>query len=208
MSDTDVYSSEEEGEPEVLNGHGDSDFDSEDDLPLADVAGRRWRSTLTPRTLRPFTGPRPAHIRQLSAAANELDFFHIFFNEDLYSVIANETNAYAEKCRQGTRQWYSTSAAEIKAFVGALTLMGVLPAPCHYMYWPKDKMYHLSVLGSKVTRDRFEHLQRFLNITDTSNNPPSGQPGHYRLCHVRPLTERVATNCRNSYNASMHGSVY
>ena len=38
VSDTDVSSSEEEGEPEVLNGHGDSDFDSEDDLPLADVA--------------------------------------------------------------------------------------------------------------------------------------------------------------------------
>ena len=210
VSDTDVSSSEEEGEPEVLNGHGDSDFDSEDDLPLADVAGRRWRSTLTPRTLRPFTGPRPGPTRQLSAAANELDFFHIFFNEDLYSVIANETNAYAQKCRQagqGTRQWYPTSAAEIKAFVGALTVMGVLPAPCHDMYWLKDKMYHLSVLESKFTRDRFEHLQRFLHITDTSNNPPSGQPGHDRLCHVRPLIERVATNCRNSYNASMEVSV-
>ena len=66
VSDTDVSSSEEEGEPEVLNGHGDSDFDSEDDLPLAEVAGRRWRSILTPRTLRPFTGPRPGPTRQLS----------------------------------------------------------------------------------------------------------------------------------------------
>ena len=68
-------------------------------------------------------------------------------------------------------------------------------------------MYHLSVLESKFTRDRFEDLQRFLHITDTSNNPPSCQPGHDRLCHVRPLIERVAINCRNSYNASMEVSV-
>ena len=85
VSDTDVSSSEEEGEPEVLNGHGDSDFDSEDDLPLADVAGRRWSSTLTPRTLRPFTGPRPGPTRQLSAAANELDFFFIFSSKKIYT---------------------------------------------------------------------------------------------------------------------------
>ena len=80
VSDTDVSSSEEEGEPEVLNGHGDSDFDSEDDLPLADVAGRRWRNTLTPRTLQPFTG-------QLSAAANELDFL-IFSSMEIYTQLS------------------------------------------------------------------------------------------------------------------------
>ena len=59
-------------------------------------------------------------------------------------------------------------------------------------------MYHLSVLESKFGNDRFEHLQRFLPIADASKNPPSGQPGHDRLCHVRSIIERVATNCRNS----------
>ena len=104
----------------------------------------------------------------------EIIFFHLLFPERLYSDIAIHTNAYAMTCivDKLNAQWYPTTPEEIKAFLGAQCVMGVMPVPALDMYWYKYKLFNPSCLETTFLSTRFEHLQRYLHVADTSANPP------------------------------------
>ena len=43
-----------------------------------------------------------------------------------------------------------------------------------------------------MTWTKFERISKYFHVNDTSNNPPRGWPGHDKLCHIRPVIEKVA----------------
>ncbi|XP_061169395.1 piggyBac transposable element-derived protein 4-like [Saccostrea echinata] len=191
----------------------DSDIDSEseassdDDQPLAEIA--RWSIHLRPINVKNFSGPNPGPLTLMDTTRKEIDFFHLLFTEDIYQTIAEQTNAYAERARilNPNRAWYPTNAEEIKAYLGAAIVMGVLPAPAQDMYWYKDKLFHPSCLEGKFSRTRFENIQRYFHVADTTTNPGRGNPGHDKLAHVRPIMEKLRENFLREYKPHREVSV-
>ncbi|CAC5408617.1 unnamed protein product [Mytilus coruscus] len=44
-------------------------------------------------------------------------------------------------------------------------------------------------------------------MKDTSNNPPRGQPGHDKLCHIRPVLDTLTTTCLDNYRPHKEQSI-
>ena len=55
----------------------------------------QWTATLTHVDKRDFRGPSPGPTKTLSAEKEELDFFSLFFPEEIFNLIVAETNRYA-----------------------------------------------------------------------------------------------------------------
>ena len=64
-----------------------------------------------------------------------LGLFSLFFDDDLVSLIVDETNRYAEQSLQGTDKEWSTNAEEIRAYFGFMILMGINRLPEIRDYW-------------------------------------------------------------------------
>jgi hypothetical protein len=130
---------------------------------------------------------------------------NLVFPEEL----ANQTNIYANVSilRKPNPGWYNTTPEEIQAYLGCLIVMGIVCAPAQDLYWTKDKMFYLSCLEERFTRVRFENLQRYFHVADTSQNPPRGQEGHDKLAHVRPIMEIIRSNFQREYNPHMETSI-
>ena len=194
---------------EFSDGSSDEndDFDSEDDIALAEIS--KWSEHIRPVQTMDFNGPHPGPSTPMEKQKEEIDFFHLLFPERLYSDIATHTNAYAMTCivDKPNAQWYPTTPEEIKAFLGAQLVMGVMPVPALDMYWYKDKLFHPSCLETKFSRTRFENLQRYLHVADTSANPPRGAPNHDKLAHVRPILEEIRQTSQREYNPHMEVSI-
>lgn len=85
--------------------------------------------------------------------------------------------------------------------------MGIISAPAQDLYWSKDKLFHLSCVEERFTRTRFEIIQRYFHLADTTQNPPKNQPGHDKLVHVRTITETIRENFKRQYNAHKEVSI-
>ncbi|EEA22678.1 hypothetical protein PMAA_092980 [Talaromyces marneffei ATCC 18224] len=70
--------------------------------------------------------------------------FSLFFTEDLFKVLADNTNMYAyaklsKNMNPHHRNWRSTTPGELKAFVGAQIYMGFTKEPQLKDYWDEEK---------------------------------------------------------------------
>ena len=50
-------------------------------------------------------------------------------------------------------------------------------------------------LGEIMFCERFERLCKYFHVNDTTNNPAHRQPGHDKLCHIRPILDTVLEKC-------------
>jgi hypothetical protein len=131
------------------------------------------------------------------------------FSTEIYDEIVQETNAYAKRSQEKNpnQSWYPTNGEEIRAYLGAAIVMGVLPAPAQDMYWYKDKLFHPSCLEGKFSRTRFESIQKYLHIADNTQNPARDHPDHDKLAHVRPLLEKLRQNFLREYKPHKEVSI-
>ena len=80
-----------------------------------------WTDQLTTSVFEDFVdNAGPTAI--LSGDKREIDFFQLLFPENLFSLIANETNKQADQAQQRKGQngskWHRTDAKEFRAFIG------------------------------------------------------------------------------------------
>ena len=72
---------------------------TDEDRPIARPLSEDWTDQLTPSVIEDFvdnTGPTSI----LSGDKREIDFFQLLFPENLFSLIANETNKHADQSQQ------------------------------------------------------------------------------------------------------------
>ena len=91
-----------------------SEYDSDDDIPLADFRPladlTRWTSRINPSLINNFTGQFGLDIGD--GPFSYLDFFYMMFSEDFFQTIADETNRYARQSiqkKQATTRWEGRS---------------------------------------------------------------------------------------------------
>ena len=63
---------------------------------------------------------------------------------------------------------YPTTGEEIKAYLEVTIVIGILPAPAQNMYWLKQKLFHPFCIEQKFSRTKFEMLQRYFHVVDTT----------------------------------------
>ena len=74
---------------------------------------------------------------------------------------------FSEQC-MGERYstWQPITTEELCVYMGFMILMGVVKLPAIYDYWRKDTVYHYSPVASRISRDHFFELHRYLHFTD------------------------------------------
>ena len=152
----------------------------------------------------PFVGQR-GPTAPISSDPKEL--FSLFLGDEVIDLIVKETNLYATQCLAETTETWSTTAAEIKAYIGFHILMGINRLPEVRDYWAKDDKLHYSPISSRISRNRFEAITKYIHFADNSSLPSRGEPGYDRLQKVQPIITAVRQRCASVYQPNAQNSV-
>ncbi len=96
--------------------------------------------------------------------------------------------------------WEELTISELKAYMGFCVLMGIVRLPSIEDYWKKDVHFQYSPISSKISRDRFRDIRRYLHFCDNTTLPTPGTPGSDRLAKIRPLINSINDRCSAVYN--------
>ena len=158
-----------------------------------------WSSTLTSIRRRPFTsaiGPT------VPIPQSPSEIFELFFTPAIMQDIVNESNRYAKQMMGDDKyqEWTPMTVPELKAYFGFCILMGITKLPAIDDYWKKDPLLHYDPIASRITRERFRDIRRYLHFVDNTTLPTSGSAGRDRLAKIRPLITDITTKCQQLYN--------
>ncbi len=124
----------------------------------------------------------------------------LFFNCSLLEMIVDQTNKYAAEClgdRYST--WQTITVEELQAYMGFMILMGLVKLPSIYDYWQKDEVFHYSPVASRISRDRFFEIHRYLHFADNSTLAAPGTPAYDKLGKIRPIITALKDTFSNMY---------
>lgn len=177
-----------------------SDFDSEDEEPLASFVPKRkihqkkeqkiiW-SDKNLGTYKeedfPFLGNSelPETMSQFETPA---EFFSFFFTEDLIQMIVDESN---RKALQGNiNKPANITVKEMETFIGICLFMSLVKLPSARGYWSSE--IGQSFVYETMTCNGWEDIKRHLYFTDNDKFIKRGLPGHDKLFKVRPLLSKI-----------------
>ena len=173
-----------------------------------DPDGYLWSADPSPVTVEPFRGS-PGPTGPISD--DPLELFSAFFTEELLEAIVHETNRYAAQYLatnhpDNTPEW-QTNAEELKAYLGFMVLMGINELPEIRDYWSRDPCLHYSPIASRITRNRFEEICRYLHFIDNDTLPARGEVGYHRLQKILPIITAINKVCLENYNPCCENSI-
>eukprot|EP00795_Rhopilema_esculentum_P005768 gene5768-11047_t len=92
----------------------------------------------------------------LASEAKEINFFEKMFSEEIYCILAEQTNLYALQVERHKvdQCWSPTTPDEMRCFVGLRIFMSLVDLPEIKMYWSQDKFYGDFAIAEIMTRDR------------------------------------------------------
>ena len=166
----------------------------------------QWSPTPKPISVTPFTetaGPK------VPMPSSPLGIFSLFFTLDLMTYIVDQSNQFALECmgeeRFGT--WTKITVEELQAYMGFMILMGLVKLPSIYDYWKRDEIYHYSPIASRISRDRFFELHRYLHFADNATLAPPGSPDYNKLGKVQPVIDSLCESFQSVYTPGKNVSV-
>ena len=114
--------------------------------------------------------------------AKKVDFFMLFWDNEMWERLVLESNRYAEQQRTAhpPARSYSTfkafSVEEMKTFIGLCLMMGILRLPKRSDYWRVLENCWLAhtKFGKAMSRNRFNCIWRYLHLQNNTEPNPSG----------------------------------
>ena len=182
-SDVELYASEEEEE-------SDESCDEESATEESRPNTLQWSSTLRQIDIEQFSishGP----TRDLGENATAKDFFNVFIDDTYIDEIVRHTVAYA---RSKGDQMFTTTRAEISAYLGLNILIGIHELPQLVMYWDSDEFIGVEGFKKTIPKHRFMTLGKYLHLVD-----PTTEDRNDLLCKVRPLVTRLERGFAEAY---------
>ena len=163
----------------------------------------------TPNVLPPFAPSRPVgihfgrpHLRNTMTKA--LEFFHLFFTEEMVSEICTHTNSYAnEHTIEGSHQsytqsdgsWKDTTPEEINRLVALLIYFGLVKVGGHTdKYWSTKTLYYGLWARSIMSRTRFRALMALLHVVD-----PGSENAGDKLRKMESFIDSFKSRCLALY---------
>ena len=151
-----------------------------------------------------FTG-NPGVQVDISDSAQPIEYFQLFFDDDLFRHIVMQTNLYAEqyltmnaailKPFSRVRCWSPADMKEVKQFVGLCLLIGIVKKPSVASYWSRDIVLQTPIFRSVMKRNRFQLLQKFFHLNDNSTAGSSND----RLFKIRPVIDHLFEKFQATY---------
>lgn len=117
----------------------------------------------------------------MSNVQEPIDFFKLFFANELVKKIIRETNKYAKRKLEGKtlsassiwRSWRDVTNEEFWAFLAVVINMGTMPLANLQEYWSKNDVSYIPFYPETFTRDRFSQIFWMLHLetlpTHTTN---------------------------------------
>ena len=105
----------------------------------------------TPNSLPKFQPNRPPgpYLPQQLKSSKELDFFQLFFTDEIISSIVKHTNTYAwanitkkKTYAKKDGSWTETTPSEMKKFIALLIYQGLVRVPEYELCWSTKTLYH------------------------------------------------------------------
>ena len=96
---------------------------------------------------------------------------------------------------------------ELKAYLGFMIVMGINRLPEIRDYWSTDEKMHNTFIASRITRDCFEQISRYLHLVNNTSLPSRNQPRYHRLQKVLPIITHMKQKCKENYNPHPQNSV-
>jgi len=127
-----------------------------------------------------------------------VDFFNLFFTDDLIESIAKHTNAYAYSqilnkpaYAQKDGSWKETSPEEIRKLIALLIYQGIVHVPTFHRYWNTKSLFHGLWAREFMSRDRFKQLMSMLHIVD-----PGDEVKADKLRKISPVINIFHERCK------------
>lgn len=115
-----------------------------------------------------------------SAVTDPLDLFHLFWNDEFFGFIKQQSEMYAKQKKPTC--CFEVSVDELKIFIAILLVSGYSTLPRRDMYWSLDADLHNKAVACAMPRNRFREILRYVHFADNLNAPDND-----KYAKVRPL---------------------
>ncbi|XP_023231813.1 piggyBac transposable element-derived protein 4-like [Centruroides sculpturatus] len=139
--------------------------------------------------------------------SHPIQYFHLFFTMSLLSLMATETNRYAQQVINGMggnvpqylKKWQPVTVEEIKGFLAFILNMGLNKKSSIASYWSTSDSQNIPWFGRMFTKHRFSHLLRFFHLVDNSKLPGPRELGYDPSAKYQPLEDHANKVFRQYY---------
>lgn len=130
-----------------------------------------------------------------------IDYFSLFFNNDFLQYICDETNHFANKRksealspRSRLRKWNDITVDVLKAFLGTIINMGLIPLHSIETYFSTTWTNRIPFFSNVFSKDEF--LNIFWNIHfNHADEQQKRKPGFL----IRPIVDHMKSKCQLFY---------
>ena len=119
------------------------------------------------------TGAQDENYKNLSV----FELFSLFFTDYIFSIIVEQTNLYADQCRQNPpkrgakhMEWHDTSVPELKTWLGLVLVMGIVEKKGRLAtYWSTHAATRTPIFSDTMPVKRFLQILRYLHFVDNND---------------------------------------
>lgn len=113
-----------------------------------------------------------------------VEYFNLFFDQDILGHIVQETNRYASNHIDASEltpssrslMWEETDIPEMRKFIAILILQGIIKKPVERWFWSKRPILHTPIFGQIMTSQRYSLLMKFLHFEDNDSFQAGNHP--------------------------------
>ena len=176
----------------------------DDDVPVKTRKATKQPGniTWTKRKTLPKTSPAQSYLGHsflynISHFTSPLQFYELFFDDELISFITEQTNLYANQ----NNVRLEMTDDELRTVFGGILLSGYSKLPHRRLYWcPSDDVPPL--LSQSIRRNRFDDILKNLHLADNTVLDLSD-----RMAKLRPFMSKLQERFRQNNYLDEHLSV-
>ena len=145
-----------------------------------------------------------------------MDYFQLFFSDNVFETIVKNTNSFKRfRCQQKRitqpvfeeKFWEDTSVNEMKAFFGIAIMFGILNQPRYRTFWSKDPFLGNPGVQRVFSLKQYSKLSEYLHVSDRESERNRGHPDFDKLAKVRWLYDHlghILPQYKNSEREQVH----
>ena len=186
-------------------GQGD-DLDIDFSVPDVKANPPKWTDNIQTITVPiPKSKGGPLLPSEFGETSRPVDYFQLFFTDELISDIVKFTNKYAQiqilkkKRTQPNyvdKQWSldgsdNVTVQEMRAYLGACVILSVNPSRQLRHVFSSEPYLNNAGLRTVFTLCRFSKISNYFCCSDKDVEPPKDSPMYDKLFKIRPVVETL-----------------
>lgn len=159
-----------------------------------------WTKQFKPIHIRRFTQPQGPNLpANFDTAGPAIDYFKLFFTDDVLQKIVRNTNKYVKyqgnvkrrtNARYVEKHWpVDLTIAELKAFLGLSIIFGLVTPKRYKFAWSSDPYLSIEPVKKIMPLRRYEKISEYFHVSDREVEFPKGHAQFDRLAKVRWLID-------------------